>query len=204
MNGKTKIRINVVIQKKNYTLIPEIMELAGTLGAADVRLMPVDGKSADRWNLTKTEIREYNELIAPETLKIREKFGFPIHKSVIYPFGKNKDDVNLSRRSLYALGYYDSHLCYAPWLHTFIAWDGNVYFCCMSRGSMETLGNINSHRLEDIFHGPAYTGRREDFFHARPAFCSHCDDFLIENSFLNEAFSHVNCAPGTPGSETQL
>jgi len=196
MGSRIKIRINVVIQRKNYLLIPEIMELGGALGAADVRLMPVDGKSVERWNLTKNEIREYNELIAPEILRIRKKYGFPIHETLIYPFGKRKCHINMSRHGLYSLGYYENHLCFAPWLHTFVAWDGNVYLCCMSRGAMEPLGNINNQKLDEIFTGTAYKQRRKDFLEDRAAFCAYCDDFLLENDEMNDAVARVTGKPG--------
>ena len=186
---KTKIRINTVIQKKNYTLIPGIMELAGSLGAKDVRLMPVDGKGASRWNLSKTEIKNYNEKIAPETARIRQKYGFPADERSLYPFGREKDDLNLSRNSLYALGFYQKNLCYAPWLHTFIAWDGNVYLCCMSRGATEPLGNVYREPLEAIFRGERYSAQRRQFLEKRLPICDYCDDFIRENTFLRDIIS---------------
>ena len=40
----------------------------------------------------------------------------------------------------YALGQFETATCYAPWLHTFLAWNGDAFLCCMTNGRMEPLG----------------------------------------------------------------
>jgi len=42
------------------------------------------------------------------------------------------DHLGLGLRS-YALGYYRTHPCFAPFTHALVDHDGSVYVCCMSR-----------------------------------------------------------------------
>lgn len=181
---KTKIRINVVLQRENYRVIPQILELAGQLEAVEVKVIPVDGKCDKKAALSKTQIKEFNSEIVPEMLKVRRKYGFSTDRQMVYPLGLKKEEISLAKEARYSLDYYSHHMCYAPWLHTFISWNGNVFLCCMSRDRISPLGNVKDDRCENIFRGESYRNVREELKRRRFEFCSRCDDFLAENSFL--------------------
>jgi Fe-coproporphyrin III synthase len=189
VGGRTRIRINVVLQKKNFRSIPDIIDLAGKLGATEVKVIPVDGKGSGKMNLSKKEIIEYNRDIVPLTIEMRNRHGFSTHNHIIYPLGKEKEQINRAKDADYSLGHYDDHLCFVPWLHTFVAWDGNVYLCCLSRARMEPLGNVLKMPLDGIFRSSCYAEARKSLLQKRFAFCSRCDDFLFENRFLEDHLS---------------
>ncbi|MGV8121047.1 MAG: radical SAM/SPASM domain-containing protein [Candidatus Xenobiia bacterium LiM19] len=194
--GKTKLRINSVLQRDNFRDIPEIVTLAGLMGIHEVRVMPVDAKKTDRTSLSKKQIREYNNDIVPEIIKNRVRSGFSSDEHVVYPFGKKKAAINLAKEGKYSLGFYEQHLCYAPWLHTFIAWDGSVSLCCTSRGKTASLGNVLDLPIGGIFCGEPYREMRAMMKTARFDFCHYCDDFIDENRKIDAAIKEVNFRHG--------
>jgi len=61
------IRINTVLQKRNYLLHAGMVDLAARLGAVELEPMPVDEKPARRKvGLSREQIEEYNQVVAPE------------------------------------------------------------------------------------------------------------------------------------------
>jgi len=194
--GKTKFRINSVLQRDNFRNIPEIVTLAGRMGIHEVCVMPVDAKKTDRTSLSKKQIREYNDDIVPEIIKNRKISGFSSDEHIVYPFGRKKTTINLAKEGKYSLGFYEQHLCYVPWLHTFIAWDGSVSLCCMSRGKINPLGNVLDLTIGEIFCGEAYNEMRARMKAVRFDFCHYCDDFIIENSRIDAAIKKVTSQQG--------
>ncbi len=179
--GRPKLRINTVLTRRNYHTLPDILRLARELGAVEVHPMPVDAKGQDALRLSKAHLRDYKAHVAPAALALREQFGFSTGRGFVYPFGRAKHEMNLAKEGLYALGYYDEHRCYAPWLHTFIEWSGAVYLCCMARGRTEPLGDARRAALADILAGDAYARARRQLRVRRLDICARCDNFLAEN-----------------------
>jgi hypothetical protein len=62
----------------------------------------------------------------------------------------------LGRAGRYAFGYYDEHPCYAPWTHSLIDFNGNVYVCCMTRERIPPMGNIKNQSFKEIWESAAY------------------------------------------------
>ncbi len=181
------IRINTVVQKRNYLLQAEMVDLAARLGAVELRPMPVDENPKRRKaSLSKEQIEEYNQVVAPEVAARRAFHGFSTHPDYVYPFGQTQEEVALSARGQYARGFYRQHICFVPWLHVFLDWHGKVYLCCMMRGQTPPLGNIRRNSLREIFNGEAYRAVRRRFREERPAICHRCDDFRGENRLLNQ------------------
>jgi hypothetical protein len=82
--------------------------------------------------------------------------------------------------------------CLAPWLHTFFAWNGETYLCCMTNGRMDALGNVGRQSVREIFHGAAYQDLRRRFAAGRHlASCHRCDLFLPENAQLHAALDEA-------------
>ena len=183
---RLRIRVNVVLQRSNWRHFSDIVRLAGELGADEVHPMPVDPKSPGHL-MKKSEIRDFNACVAPEAETLRVRYGLSTDPLLVYPFGQTKDDINHSRMGNYARGFFDSHMCYVPWMHIFVGWDGEIYPCCMTRGKVPSLGNINKNTLKDIFSGDGYAELRCFFVKTRLADCARCDNFLNENRLLFEA-----------------
>ncbi len=205
LSKKLKVRINFVVMRGNYKRLPEMVTLAGELGAEELLPMPVDEKKVIRNRLTKAQIRRYNREIAPEVVELRQKYGFSTHPALVYPFGVTEEEVRYSAKGLYARGTFERKACLAPWLHTFIAWNGDVYLCCMTNGRMEPLGNVASTRVGDVFHGEGYRRIREEFSsgnHLAP--CHRCDLFLKENAALHAALDQAGDRGGAVGEDDGL
>ncbi len=183
---RTRLRVNFVMMRRNYHCYPELIKVAVEHGATEVYPMPVDEKSGQRLRLTKKMIRHYNEEIAPLVREVRQRLKLSTESRFIYPFGRNHLQVVESVQGRYAGGYYQENLCIAPYMHMFIAWDGNVYLCCMTNGRIEPLGNLGSQSVREVFLGEKFQQIRAQMKEQRLASCHACDMFLDENHQLNQ------------------
>ena len=153
--------------------------------------MPVDEKRS-RNRLSARQIRDYNRTIAPEVLALRRRYGFSTAPALVYPFGVTEAEVTASAEGFYARGLFTRQACLAPWLHTFFAWNGDTYLCCMTNGRMGALGNVGRQSVREIFHGAAYEDVRRRFAAGRHlASCHRCDLFLDENARLHAALDQA-------------
>ncbi len=200
MDPKLKLRINFVIMKKNFKRTPDMVRLAGELGVRDLVPMPVDEKGPRKNRLNREQILEYNRDVAPEVLELRRRYGFATDPLSVYPFGVTEEEVAYSAEALYAKGYFERRPCLAPWLHLFLAWNGESYLCCMTNGRMDSLGNVGTSSVRGVFHGPGFQQVRRDFLagRAHPS-CHRCDLFLRENAQLHAALDQRGQAGGAVG-----
>ena len=189
---RTRLRVNFVMMRSNFREYAEVVRIAGDCGATEVHPMPVDVGPNSDLRLTKRLIREYNEMIAPRVHEVRRAMGMSTEASFVYPFGRTGLHVMESARGRYAGGYYRDHLCFAPYTHMFIAWDGHVYLCCMTNGRMDSLGNVASQSVEAIFRGERFAEVREGMKSARLPSCHACDMFLDENRRMDAALRNVS------------
>ena len=197
---RTRLRVNFVMMRRNFREYPALVRLAGAAGATEVHPMPVDEKGPGRLKLSKQLIRAYNRDVAPEVRTAREAAGMSTEPRMVYPFGRARLEVVESSHGRYAGGYYQDKLCYAPYLHMFIAWDGNVYLCCMTNGRIESLGNVRDQSVREVFLGERFQNIRRQMEGERLASCHACDMFLDENRRLDEALSASSA--GSHGAET--
>ncbi|MCA9620157.1 MAG: radical SAM protein, partial [Myxococcales bacterium] len=183
-----RIRVNFVMLRDNYAEYPEVVRLAAELGAVDVVPMPVDSKRRSI-RLNKRLIRDYNERVAPEVAAARAAAGMRLDAGRVYPFGRDKEAVNAASLGHYAAGYYEDHLCFAPYLHMFVAWDGDVFLCCMTNGRIEPLGNLGQQGVREVFTGARFQAIRAAMRERRLDSCHACDMMLDDNRELETALS---------------
>jgi len=191
---KTRVRVNFTILRENFREYPGVIRLAGEHGASDVLPMPVDTKD-DALRLSKRLIREYEAEIAPEVAALRQRYGMPMGERYVHPFGVASEQLEEAKRGDYAGGFYREHLCYAPWTHVFIAWDGEVFLCCMTNGRIEPLGELAHQSVAEVFHGPRFAAIRAQMKRERLPSCHQCDMVLEEN----RALAAVLPGPLSPG-----
>lgn len=196
---RTRVRVNFVMMRNNFRSYPDVIRIAMKHGATEVHAMPVDTKS-DKLRLTKRLIREYNEEIAPEVLEIRQSFGLRTTPEYVYPFGRSSLHVVESVQGHYAGGYYRDRICYAPYTHMFVAWNGDVFLCCMTNGRIEPLGNISEESVREVFLGERFEEIRRGMDAARLPTCHACDMFLNENRTLAEALGEGQEPAQAPAS----
>ena len=179
--GKLTIRINTVVSRTNYQTLETLPDLAHELGADGINLIPVDDHCGEILSMRKKDILEFNEEIAPKIAERAMVLGLIVSDEEAFPFGRKESEVQLGRAGRYAFGYYDSHPCYAPWTHSLIDFNGNVYVCCMTRERMPSLGNIRSQSFKEIWEGAAYQHIRLKMHPPTLSPCRRCDDFIGEN-----------------------
>jgi MoaA/NifB/PqqE/SkfB family radical SAM enzyme len=183
-----KVRLNFVVMRYNYRCMPEMVRLASDLGVEELLPMPVDEKGARKHRLSASRIREYNQVLAPRVLDLRREHGFSTHPLLVYPFGVTDKEIRDSAKGRYARGFFKSRFCLAPWLHLFLAWNGDAFPCCMTNGREKPLGNIARQSVRDVFHGSAYDKLRRRFSGGSLLKdCRRCDLFLLENAKLHAA-----------------
>lgn len=187
---RPKIRLNFVIMQSNYRRTAEMVSLARELEVVELHPMPVDDEGDFRLSLGQME--RYNAEIAPQVFLERQKAGFSTDPLMVYPFGQSAEELRSSREGHYSRGYYQQKPCLAPWMQLFLAWDGETFLCCMTNHQMESLGNVGTTPLEEIFNGPAMREVRKKFvaLDHHPA-CARCDMLLNENQRLHAAMSEL-------------
>ena len=182
------LRINFVVMRNNYRRLPEMVDLAASLGASDLHAMPVDEKGPRKNRLSRTQIEEYERDVAPLVEDARRRAGFRILPDDVHPFGTSDEEIAASRDGFYARGRFERESCLAPFLHTFLAWNGDVFLCCMTNGRIEPLGNVRRQSVGEVFEGDRYRAVRSDFLAGRHfGDCARCDLFLPENAKVHEA-----------------
>lgn len=189
LEGKLRVRVNTVLSSRNLEELPDLVALAGELGAVDVMPMPIDGKRAPRPTLK--QIERFNAEVAPRVAEIRRRYHMPIDAARLYPFGRTVVEVELAAQGQYAFGHYETNRCYAPYYHAFISHTGEVFACCMTRDRMRPLGNVRRQTLTDIFGGLAYQSFRQGMNVARLPICANCDQYLRENRLVDARLSEA-------------
>jgi radical SAM protein with 4Fe4S-binding SPASM domain len=186
--SKMKLRLNTVLTRHNFRRLPELIELAAELGMVEVHPMPVDERGEDpEHRLKPRDIDEFNTTIAPVALEMRQRLGFSTAPHLVWPLGRSEREISYSARGKYAQGYFEQRTCYVPWLHMFVAWNGDVYLCCMARNKTDPLGNLRRNTVQEIFDGEPYRRIRRQFLTEMPKVCHRCDMFVHENAAVETA-----------------
>ena len=184
--GKLTIRINTVVSRTNYQTLEKLPDLAHELGADGINLIPVDDHCGEILSMRKKDIAFFNSEIAPKIAERALALGLIVSDEDAFPFGRSDSQVRLGRAGRYAFGYYDKHPCYAPWTHSLIDFNGNVYVCCMTRERIPPLGNLKTQSFQEIWEGAAYRQIRLKMHPPALAACRRCDDFIEQNKNIWE------------------
>lgn len=184
--GKLTIRINTVVSRTNYETLATLPDLAHQLGADGINLIPVDDHCGEILSMRKKDIAKFNEEIAPRIAERALELGLIVSDEDAFPFGRDESEVRLGRAGRYAFGFYEKHPCYAPWSHTLIDFNGNVYVCCMTREKIPPLGNIINTSFKEVWEGAAYRQVRLKMHPPSLKPCQRCDDFIEQNKNIWE------------------
>jgi MoaA/NifB/PqqE/SkfB family radical SAM enzyme len=178
-----------VVGRLNYASLVDLPELAVELGADMLNLIPLDDHTGELQRLSKRQIKDYNEHIAPIIAEKSLALGLMQDVRQAYPFGQTSREINLSRSGFYAQGFYDRYPCFAPWTHAMIDHVGRVSVCCMLREG-PIMGDLRQQSFAEVWAGVNYaTLRTSQTLPLFPA-CRYCDDFLDENRQLLAVLTH--------------
>lgn len=178
-----KMQINTVISAANYLSLTELPQLALTLKADRLHLIPMDPHTPDLDCLTVEQIRDYNRRVAPTIARLGLAHGLLQRRDQAFPFGTRRSQIHQSAEGLYAHGYYDRHPCFAPWTHALIDHRGLVSQCCMSP-HQPILGDLKRHSFQQIWTGSGFAALRHCDRTPQLEACRHCDMFLPQNRQL--------------------
>ncbi len=184
--GKLSIRINTVVSRENFDTLATLPDVAHALGADGINLIPVDDHCGEHLSLRKKDIAFFNENIAPRIAERALELGLIVSEEDAFPFGQEQAEVRLARAGRYALGYYKTRPCYAPWTHTLIDHSGMVYVCCMTREQIPPLGDLKKSTFKEIWESRAYRRIRLQMHPPALPMCQRCDDFIDENKRIWE------------------
>lgn len=180
---KGVVRLNTVVGRLNYASLVDLPDMAAGLGADAINLIPLDEHTGDLQRLSKRQIMDYNERIAPVVAERALALGLIRHPYQAYPFGATRAAVERSKLGLYARGYYEQHPCFAPWTHALIDHLGRVSVCCMLREG-PILGDLRQQSFTEIWTGQNFAALRARTDLPLFSTCRRCDDFLDENRQL--------------------
>ena len=177
------IRINTVVSRENYATLDALPELAHSIGAQHLLLIPVDDPSGTLL-LNKRRLLDYNRRIAPALADRALALGLMHDPREAFPFGVTGEELAASRNGKYARGLYECQPCYAPWTHALIAADARVAPCCSA--PRVTLGSLQQQGFAEIWQGEVYRQLRQAMRDgARLPHCGGCDVFQAENRILH-------------------
>ena len=177
------IRINTVVSRKNYATLDRLPELAHSLGAQHLLLIPVDDPSGAGL-LGKRHLADYNSRIAPVLAEQALALGLIHDRREAFPFGVTREELAASRDGKYAQKLYECQPCYAPWTHALIAADGHVAPCCSA--PRVALGTLQQQGFAAIWQGETYRRLRQAMRDGAPLpHCAGCDVFQAENQILH-------------------
>ena len=134
--------------------------------------------------MTQSQILQFNKEIVPKLKEFSEKNKFPIYPSYgLYIFGKKDYEIQLASQGDVALGYYDSNLCFMPWIHLTIFSNGDVHTCC--KKAFVPLGNVNNQSLVEILTGEKMSNLKKRFIEYELFdTCKSCASNSYENRLL--------------------
>jgi len=180
MKQKTKnkypiIKFNVVVNRKNYNRVTDIVKLAKDVGCSMIHFdsLTVHSKLGKKLKLTKRQ-SELFEKYAKEAKALAEKYGIwtdvdKLTKSFIEK--SNKMDEILKNEA--DPGDFSKIVCYEPWWHLVIKTNGYAQPCCLYD---EKVDNVKNKSLKEIWFGPYFEKIREDMKNKKfSIYCSICN-----------------------------
>ncbi len=166
---KPAINIAYVGGEENIDQIPNIIQMADELGIKTVSLAPIDdftltaeyenkiGFSEDTKKRGREAFYKAESMAGTKGIKISYEmpiqfFNFLDIKKEEYTVDKELFNNDVSNEEIKRNGLQKG--CYVPWMHSFIAHNGDVHPCCISS---RVLGNLKENTFEEIWYGDKYS-----------------------------------------------
>ncbi len=179
------IRINTVVSPWNYQSLAQLPDLAHSLGADRINLIPMDFNTPDITPLTFRQILWFNAVLAPQIARKALFWNLITERAQAYPFGTTWSEIQQSLKGNYSGGYYNHHRCYAPWTHALVDHVGRVSVCCMTTNQV-IMGDLREQSFTQIWQGATYQELRQCGSLPQLAACQKCDMFLAQNRQLEQ------------------
>lgn len=198
---KPRLLLNTVISKRNYKLLPDLVELSSEIGINGIWLLPltVFDESMRNLKLTDEDIREF-KLILQSTIKLSKKFGIEnnfadfLNQKYVEKT-ENMDEVMMEEIETKIRKEYpkfDNSIenfkflpCYAPWLHITILPNGNIA-PCFSPWVWQAERSVKNNSLKELWYGDYFDKFRNIILERKlPENCKKC---CVWEVFNNRSF----------------
>lgn len=175
------LRINIVINRLNYTNLDKIVELVDNLGikAINFSTLVEFGTNKEFWmrEVNKKDLKK-NLL---KTFQKSKKLGIHTNLNSIMEFG--------------VLEHEKPEFCFAPWLMVFINASGKVMVCCtLATLHSNIIGDIKNLSFKDIWFGNEMEKFRKNVKQSKlPEECKKCiPEFVCTFNKYYEGMKNVN------------
>lgn len=179
LNKKTRIIINTVVMKANYSHLFEIVRLAGKLHVDDCVFIPVyenpslGHENPLRFPVEADEIARYNLKVAPKISGTSKSRRFtlmnwltPANSSCLFNKVMRQGPEEKTR-------LLDNTYCPTPWFYAFVDYDGSTYPCCSLQRADFLVGNLNESSFKQIWDGRQFANFRRAFLPPSYPQCLH-------------------------------
>jgi len=169
------VKFNVVITKKNYNKIYEMIKLAKKVNCSIVHFdsLTVHSKLGKKLKLNRKQEVEFRKN-TESAKKLAESFGIwsdvnLLTSEFLEKSNKMKDILEKESNSR----DFTSLVCYEPWWHLVIKTNGFAQPCCLYDEKEE---NVKNKSLSEIWFGKFFERVREGIKHKQfPKYCSICN-----------------------------
>jgi MoaA/NifB/PqqE/SkfB family radical SAM enzyme len=189
--NKPYIGFNTVLNKMNYMLIPEMIEMAHDVGSELVFFEPIyPGYSEIDLTIPMNETKKLKKVVKKGE-KLAKKLGIATNIRDFLEIHL-MDKTNLRRKILKEVENVEGFLgvpCFRPWYLMGIKASG-FSGCC---STFEIGEFIQGKNLKEVWYGKTFTKLRREMLHKKiPYYCSKCSIVvLMENRFLRKMLGEV-------------
>jgi MoaA/NifB/PqqE/SkfB family radical SAM enzyme len=150
------INIKSVVSEKNYRALPELIKYYCKIPGVFFSPQPYKGKITDKEWITDIESLK---MIMKEMVELKKK-GYLINAddTTLLAWGDYFNDAKKAFKSNKIEHQSNGFKCAIGTSHMFVGPDGNIKIC----PHMETVGNIKTESLSEIWHGDNANGRRKE------------------------------------------
>ncbi len=162
--------INYVINKENYFEVKDFSYLVGPfVDAINYKFIHISTPETSKLKLSDEEIKSTYELL-----------------NNIYTPSRIK--INIGKPSK---PYIHNMPCYNLWFGCYISPSGLVFPCCNFYEEKDSLGNLKTQSMKEIWNSDKYNTLRKKFKGHKPTLCEYCpgDNQRIHNMILKIPFS---------------
>lgn len=178
--GSLPIGIRMVITKRNYRQIPDVIRIFHGLGVECIKFTNIEDDRKGEYLLSVDDLIDFDRNVRPQVLAMLEKSSFQsedLRRDAIQKFtsyfsreGVRYEDLAAGRYAPWLNGHAD---CQIIQRFGVIQSNGELLPCCESEHHYApVLGNVSTTRVADIYSGPVFL----DLVATRPEYCVGCTE----------------------------
>jgi MoaA/NifB/PqqE/SkfB family radical SAM enzyme len=186
------LKFNVVVNRKNYNRIYEMIKLAKKVNCSIVHFdsLTVHSKIGKKLKLNRKQEVEFGKN-TESTKKLAEGFGIWTDINFLTnKFLEKSNEMEDILKKESSSENFSSLVCYEPWWHLVVKTNGTAQPCCLYDEKEDDLKNKT---LREIWFGDFFKKIRENIKHKQLSkYCSICNaGQVFENRMIRERFKSI-------------